>query len=187
MSIIESLTDFAKQDLIKCVDSGSDFLQKGLFLKNELVEKGVIIHYLEENEKREAYKEVGRACASMGYDQIALLIDGRMKTPDMEYVSDVLIINYIDLKELDNNKFFIVPYEVKGKIVDFATPKLPDGASFGGQIIGCVIVGFFSFLCYQYIQGGSPINELGDRIFNNYFHNIKNHPELMSSIDLGIG
>lgn len=188
MNIINKLSEYGRKNIEHFIREGTQPFQEAVLIKDNELIGAVRMLYENEKEKRQAYKFVGKTCSEKGIDQVAILCDATMRpTVDSEDRTDCLVISYIDFKDFDNTKSVLVPYEIKGKFVDFATFNAPENSTIGGQILGCVLVGFATYKSFEIAQSSTSLDEAGKKFKESYFKNLESHPEIQDSIGMGFG
>lgn len=198
--LMEKLKDIAQTKKIETVENQTDMSPVCFLIKDNEIAGLVILSFNDEKEKRGAFKTCGSICAEKNFDGAAIVVDalfcrGNKDDPDIgrslpselpeSLREEALIINYTDFRNLRNNKFLMMPYEVKGNKISFSTSNDDDISIAQGQLEGCLIVGFMTAKVRELIKTGLDTDEIGKVIFQEYLQGIDERPGIQESISKG--
>jgi hypothetical protein len=192
----------AKEDLVKCAADGEEFAVKALLYQNGELVGAMLPEFTNDEEKRLAFKEIGKFCASQGVDSMGICLDAMMRKVEpghehdpTEYPStypesmrqDALVIQYVDFRNLRNNKTRVIAYEKKGTKISFATDSELDQANMSGQLEGCLMVGFMLRKINDMGDADSTltIRDATEKFMSEWFQGLNELPYAQQSLGMG--
>jgi hypothetical protein len=178
MSLLETMTNAAKENLRNCAATGIAFQPVAILIKDNclapITTPIIALSWTDDEQKLKVFAKVGKIMAENDCHEVIIIIDALMrmiKSPEeAQYImanwdterpstypksaqQDTLNIHYINFKKKDT--FYVLPYTISSGKVTFLESHVEDETFMGGSIRNTIAIAFLRDIFLKLVENGT--------------------------------